>query len=162
MDVFTAKALNSTLGTEKFQAFDQLIGTQFEKINEAIQNNLAKEIESRNQVKGLVASDFDRFEDVYRYCKVNKNGKQYTEIMPCDGSAYITNLHPYQTGASRYIQVYLNGVSVDKYPWNDFTVKFKKGDEITIAESSQNGNFSTDMDVFIFAKEVNLQGIKFY
>ena len=46
MDVFTAKALNSTLGTEKFQAFDQLIGTKFEKINEAIQNNLAKEIKS--------------------------------------------------------------------------------------------------------------------
>lgn len=162
MDVFSAKALNSTLGTENFQAFDQLIGTQFEKINEAIQNNLAKEIESRNQVKGLVASNFDCFEDVYRYFKVNKSGKQYKEIMPCDGSAYITNLHPYQTGASRYIEVYLNGASVGNYPWNDFTVKFKAGDEITVVESSQNGNFSTDMDVFIFAKEVNLQGIKFY
>lgn len=156
MDVILAKALNSTFGGATFKGFDELIQSEFNKINDSIDRNSEKIIDSVNVVKGLVAMS-DNY--VYNSFLVQRNkNRYYSEIMPCTGSVNI-DVVANKNETQRYVDIYINGVLV-KEKQKYCTIRFQKGDELNIIENFEDAR-STDVVVFMYAKEVNYTGLKF-
>lgn len=157
MDVIFSKALNSTFGNGQFRGFNELLGDQFKKIENAIEENTTKEINAKNTPAYLI-SDGDFVYDVFDVT-TGTSGKTMT--MPCGGniSVGVYYTYVYTTEHDKYsVEVYKNGQLVTGQ------IKFNKGDVLNFVGKFRSiDNVWRDGVTFAVAIKAreSLAGIKF-
>lgn len=158
MDVIFSKALNSTFGNGKFRGFNELLGDQFKKIENAIEENTTKEINAKNTPAYLISDD----DFVYDVFDVTSGTSGKTMKMPCDGniSVVVYYKYTYTTENAKYsVEVYKNGQLVTGQ------VQFKKGDVLNFVGKIRTANDGLWHDGETFAVAIkareSLAGIKF-
>lgn len=157
MSAILAKAINSTVGTNEFSSFDEILKGVLETENAKLVEQMAKMEETMRQTQKKVGFVPDQT-SIYHYIGVLNSSKNTSGVMRFNGNGAIVIK---ASGEGDGAVVYKNGSSagrVDPSFTSVLQVDIKNGDEIEVKYSTVGTNKKTG-ELVICAEQIDQTGM---